>query len=194
MPRLKGDASNDRQDVPRLTSLSFQERLADGLDRLKSERGLTNKELGEQLGVSEAYMSQVTRGMRDVKLTTLDKMTREWNVTIEDLFTVTDDDLARIAAKKARRSQRKPPAVVLSIAAVDAMSRQPLMVQIEPKSLLHTFVVRDIEKVGLIPSRPWCRNLFDTAVALIAENASYSCNLERRVDPRDLETDINRRS
>ncbi|TQX86796.1 MULTISPECIES: helix-turn-helix domain-containing protein [Rhizobium] len=109
MPRLKGDASNDRQDVPRLTSLSFQERLAIGLDRLKSERGLTNKELGEQLGVSEAYMSQVTRGMRDVKLTTLDKMTREWNVTIEDLFTVTDDDLARIAAKKARRSKRKPP-------------------------------------------------------------------------------------
>jgi len=108
MPRMKGDASDEPQDVAGLTSLSFQERLAIGLDRLKSERGLTNKELGEQLGVSEAYMSQVTRGMRDVKLTTLDKMTREWNVTIEELFTVTDHDLARIAAKKARRSKRKP--------------------------------------------------------------------------------------
>lgn len=109
MPRVKADASDEPQDVPDPKSLSFQERLAIGLDRLKSERGLTNKELGEQLGVSEAYMSQVTRGMRDVKLTTLDKMTREWNVTIEDLFTVTDGDLARIAAKKARRNKRKAP-------------------------------------------------------------------------------------
>ncbi|QWW72502.1 helix-turn-helix domain-containing protein [Rhizobium sp. WYJ-E13] len=107
MPRLKDDAPDERSDVTDLTSLSFQERLAIGLDRLKSERKLTNKELGEQLGVSEAYMSQVTRGMRDVKLTTLDKMTRIWDVSIEDLFTVTEDDLARIAAKKARRRKRK---------------------------------------------------------------------------------------
>jgi len=108
MPRLKDDAPEEPSDVTDLTSLSFQERLAIGLDRLKSERRLTNKELGEQLGVSEAYMSQVTRGMRDVKLTTLDKMTRVWGVTIENLFTVTEDDLARIEAKKARRGKRKP--------------------------------------------------------------------------------------
>lgn len=107
MPRLKDDAPDERSDVTDLTSLSFQERLAIGLDRLKSNRGLTNKELGEQLGVSEAYMSQVTRGMRDVKLTTLDKMTRVWDVTIEELFTVTEEDLVRIAAKKARRRKRK---------------------------------------------------------------------------------------
>lgn len=107
MPRLKDIAPDEPSNVTDLKSLSFQERLAIGLDRLKSERRLTNKELGEQLGVSEAYMSQVTRGMRDVKLTTLDKMTRIWNVTIEDLFTVTEDDLARIAEKKARRRKRK---------------------------------------------------------------------------------------
>jgi len=107
MPRLKNDAPEKLSDVPDLASLSFQERLAIGLDRLKSKRGLTNRELGEQLGVSEAYMSQVTRGMRDVKLTTLDKMTRVWEVTIEDLFTVTEDDFARIAEKKARRRKRK---------------------------------------------------------------------------------------
>ncbi|MEX2697403.1 helix-turn-helix domain-containing protein [Rhizobium mongolense] len=107
MPRLKGDIPGEPVHVADLNSLSFQERLAIGLDRLKSKRGLTNKELGEQLGVSEAYMSQVTRGMRDVKLTTLDKMTRVWKVTIEDLFTVTEEDLARIAEKKARRRKRK---------------------------------------------------------------------------------------
>ncbi|QPB24270.1 helix-turn-helix transcriptional regulator [Rhizobium sp. 007] len=107
MPRLKGDIPGKAVNVTDLNTLSFQDRLAIGLGRLKSERGLTNKDLAEQLGVSEAYMSQVTRGMRDVKLTTLDKMTREWNVTIEDLFTVTEDDLARIAAAKARRTKRK---------------------------------------------------------------------------------------
>jgi hypothetical protein len=42
-----------------------------------------------------------------VKLTTLDKMTRVWDVTIEELFTVTEDDFARIAEKKARRRKRK---------------------------------------------------------------------------------------
>ncbi|API55210.1 helix-turn-helix domain-containing protein [Rhizobium beringeri] len=107
MPRLKHDAPHEPSDVTDLASLSFQEKLAIGLDRLKSTRGLTNKELGEQLGVSEAYMSQVTRGMRDVKLTTLDKMTRVWGVSIEDLFTVTAEDLARIAAKKASRRKKK---------------------------------------------------------------------------------------
>src|ERR1700754_2229647 len=107
MPQLKNEAPQKLLYVHDLASLSFQERLAIGLDRLKSKRGLTNKELGEQLGVSEAYMSQVTRGMRDVKLTTLDKMTRIWEVTIEDLFTVTEDDFARIAEKKARRRKRK---------------------------------------------------------------------------------------
>ncbi|MFW8642379.1 hypothetical protein ACOJBO_03875 [Rhizobium beringeri] len=45
--------------------------------------------------------------MRDVKLTTLDKMTRVWGVSIEDLFTVTAEDLARIAAKKASRRKKK---------------------------------------------------------------------------------------
>jgi transcriptional regulator with XRE-family HTH domain len=107
MPRLKKDAPEKPADVPDLQPLSFQERLAIGLDRLKAKRGLTNKQLGEQLGVSEAYMSQVTRGMRDVKLTTLDKMTRVWDITIEELFTVTEDDFARIAEKKARRRKRK---------------------------------------------------------------------------------------
>ncbi len=106
MPRLKDDGSDQVSSVIDLTSLSFQERLAVGLDRLKSRRGLTNRELGDQLGVSEAYMSHITRGMRDVKLSTLDKMQREWNVTIEELFSVTESDLARVAALRARRKKK----------------------------------------------------------------------------------------
>lgn len=108
MSRLKDVLAGVPVDTSILKSLSFQERLAIGLGRLKSERRLTNRVLAEQLGVTEAYISQVTRGMRDVKLSTLDKMTRDWNVTLEDLLTVTEDDLTRIAASKARRRRRKP--------------------------------------------------------------------------------------
>ncbi|MBB3659703.1 DNA-binding Xre family transcriptional regulator [Rhizobium sp. BK650] len=107
MPQLKDDGTDERSDVVDLKSLSFQERLAIGLMRLKAERRLTNKDLAEQLGVSEAYMSQVTRGMRDVKLSTLDKMQREWEVTIEDLFKVSESDLARIAVWRARKKKNK---------------------------------------------------------------------------------------
>lgn len=108
MTRVRDDGTDQLSNVVDLKSLSFQERLAIGLMRLKAQRRLTNKDLAEQLGVSEAYMSQVTRGMRDVKLSTLDKMQREWNVTIEDLFRVSDSDLARIAAWRARRRKKKP--------------------------------------------------------------------------------------
>lgn len=107
MTRVRDDGADQLSNMVDLKSLSFQERLAIGLMRLKAQRRLTNKDLAEQLGVSEAYMSQVTRGMRDVKLSTLDKMQREWNVTIEDLFRVSDSDLARIAAWRARRRKRK---------------------------------------------------------------------------------------
>lgn len=107
MTRVRDDGADQLSNMVDLKSLSFQERLAIGLMRLKAQRRLTNKDLAEQLGVSEAYMSQVTRGMRDVKLSTLDKMQREWDVTIEDLFRVSDSDLARIAAWRARRRKKK---------------------------------------------------------------------------------------
>ncbi|MBB3617956.1 DNA-binding Xre family transcriptional regulator [Rhizobium sp. BK609] len=110
MSRLKNDGADQVSNAIDLTSLSFQERLAIGLMRLKAQRRLTNKDLADQLGVSEAYMSQVTRGMRDVKLSTLDKMQREWNVTIEDLFKISESDLARIAAWRARRRKKKTTA------------------------------------------------------------------------------------
>lgn len=108
MPRLKRAIPVEPVDISSLNTLSFQERLAIGLERLKAERKLTNKDLAEQLGVTEAYMSQVTRAMRDVKLSTLDKMQREWNVAIEDLLKITEDDLSRIAVWKARCRKKKP--------------------------------------------------------------------------------------
>ena len=93
MPRLKREPPVEAVDISVLDSLSFQERLAIGLERLKAQRKLTNRDLAEQLGVHEAYISQVTRALRDVKLSTLDKMQREWDVVIEDLLKITEADL-----------------------------------------------------------------------------------------------------
>ncbi|CDZ64363.1 Xre type transcriptional regulator [Neorhizobium galegae bv. orientalis] len=107
MSRVKGDTSGTATNLAILKALSFQERLAVGLRRLQVERRLTNKDLADQLGVSEAYISHVTRAMRDVKLSTLDKMQRAWNVVIEDLLRVTEDDLPRIKALKADHRKKK---------------------------------------------------------------------------------------
>lgn len=107
MPRVKRQPPVEAVDTLILDSLSFQERLAIGLERLKAERKVTNRELAVQLGVHEAYISQVTRAMRDVKLSTLDKMQREWNVPIEDLLKITEADLNRVAVWKARRKKQK---------------------------------------------------------------------------------------
>ena len=107
MPRLKRQPPVEAVDISTIDTLSFQERLAIGLERLKAERKLTNRELAEQLGVHEAYISQVTRAMRDVKLSTLDKMQREWNVVIEDLLRITEADLHRIAVWKSRRKKQR---------------------------------------------------------------------------------------
>lgn len=107
MARVKAQLAADPIDPSILEHLSLPERLAIGLDRLKRDRGSRAKELAEQLGVTEAYMSQVMRGMRDVKLSTLDKMAREWNVTIEDLLTVTEADLPQVAVLIARRQKIK---------------------------------------------------------------------------------------
>ncbi len=107
MGRVKTKQFTEAVDPSILEHLSLPERLAIGLDRLKRDRGLLGKELAEQLGVTEAYMSQVMRGLRDVKLSTLDKMGREWHVKIEDLLTVTEADLPQIAVLLARRKKIK---------------------------------------------------------------------------------------
>lgn len=107
MPRLKRDPPTEPVDISTLNSLTFQERLAIGLDRLKAERGVTNRVLAEQLGVHEAYISRMARGIGDVKLSTLDKMQGAWNVVIEDLVKVTEADLPRIAVWKARHGNKK---------------------------------------------------------------------------------------
>lgn len=109
MPRFTGKNKGDETTSKDLTELTHQERLVIGLERIKAERGLKNKDLAAMLGVTEGYMSQVIRGKRDVKLTMLDKMTRQFRVTTSDLFNVSEDDLRRPLREESgrRRSKKK---------------------------------------------------------------------------------------
>lgn len=107
MPRLKGENTVDVTTTANLSKLTFQERLAVGLERIKAKRGWKNKDIAAKLGVTEGYMSEVVRGMRDVKLTMLDKLTRELEVSIYELFEVSEEELAPKEPKGVRRSKKK---------------------------------------------------------------------------------------
>ncbi len=110
MPRFKGENTGAETTAKDLMDLTHQERLVVGLERIKAQRGLKNKDLAAMLGVTEGYMSQVIRGLRDVKLTMLDKMTRELGVTTYDLFDVSEEDLQRPQQEEEsgrRRSKKK---------------------------------------------------------------------------------------
>ncbi|OHV80292.1 helix-turn-helix domain-containing protein [Ensifer sp. LCM 4579] len=107
MPRFKGENTANVTAKKELSELTFQERLAVGLERIKAKRGWKNKDIAAKLGVTEGYMSEVVRGMRDVKLTMLDKLTRELEVSIYELFEVSEEELAPKAPKGARRSKKK---------------------------------------------------------------------------------------
>ena len=107
MARVKANEFAGWIDISVVEPLPLSDRLAIGLDRLKLVRGVTNKELAAPLGFTESYMSQVMRGKRDVKLSTLDKMAKEWNVGIDELLTVTEADLPRVAALLAKRKKTK---------------------------------------------------------------------------------------
>jgi len=107
MPRVKRDIPVEPVDMASLEALTFQERLAIGIERLKAERDVKNRVLAEQLGVDEAYISRLARAMGDVKLSTLDKMRRAWNVDGENLLKVTEADLPLIAVWKTRLKKKK---------------------------------------------------------------------------------------
>lgn len=107
MPRFKGENTADTTTKKDPGELTFQERLAVGLERIKSKRGWKNKDLAAHLGVTEGYMSEVVRGKRDIKLTMLDKMTRELEVSLEELFQVSEEELESAQPKATRRSKKK---------------------------------------------------------------------------------------
>ncbi|WFS69593.1 helix-turn-helix transcriptional regulator (plasmid) [Agrobacterium leguminum] len=107
MPRFKGENTIDVATKKDLSELTHQEMLSIGLERIKTERGWKNKDLAAHLGVTEGYMSEVVRGKRDIKLTMLDKMTRELGVSIKDLFEVCQEEVKPAKQRSARRAKKK---------------------------------------------------------------------------------------
>ncbi|MER9580898.1 helix-turn-helix transcriptional regulator [Mesorhizobium sp. M0276] len=109
MPRFNGENKGEDTTIKDLKELTFQERLVFGLERIKAQRGWKNKDLAAKLDLTEGYMSQVVRGKRDVKLTMLDKMTRQLEVSIYDLFEVSEQDLQvpTRQEEKGRKSKKK---------------------------------------------------------------------------------------
>lgn len=67
-------------------ALPHQKRLAIGLAAIRKSRGWNNKEMAVALGVSEPYMSLLSRGLSDVKISMLDRMVRSFKVTSYELL------------------------------------------------------------------------------------------------------------
>lgn len=94
MPRHVGAV--DRKDyVSRDDDGLLHERLSKALIRIRDENGLLNKEMAERLRVTEGYMSQVLHGRRDVRLSMLNRMSKEFGVDASEL--ITDAEKAKAA-------------------------------------------------------------------------------------------------
>jgi transcriptional regulator with XRE-family HTH domain len=56
------------------------------IQALRTERGLTQEELGYRAGLDRSYMGDVERGERNVSLTNILKIARALDVDTTDLF------------------------------------------------------------------------------------------------------------
>ena len=63
--------------------------LGDNIKKIRKEKGLTQKQLGEKLGVSQAAIGQFESGKQNLKIDTLHKIAEALNVAIQDI--VSDD-------------------------------------------------------------------------------------------------------
>lgn len=79
--RRKADVASDWDDDERL-----HKRLSKALIRIRDLNGLMNKEMAERLKVTEGYMSQVLHGRRDVRLSMLNRMSKEFGIEAFELL------------------------------------------------------------------------------------------------------------
>jgi transcriptional regulator with XRE-family HTH domain len=56
---------------------------------IRLERGLTQEEVGEAVGVSYSYIGRIERGQKNISLQTLSKIAHALNVSESDLFAYT---------------------------------------------------------------------------------------------------------
>lgn len=62
----------------------------DRLQKLREEYGLTQKQMGEKLGISESYYCQLENGKRRMSLPTAVKIASIFNKSLDDIFLPND--------------------------------------------------------------------------------------------------------
>jgi DNA-binding XRE family transcriptional regulator len=62
------------------------ETLGKKIQKLRKEKGLTQEELAHELGISRVYMGYIEQGRESPSLKLLMKISRKFNVRLEDLF------------------------------------------------------------------------------------------------------------
>jgi transcriptional regulator with XRE-family HTH domain len=72
-------------DDPKDQILASQRALGRALRELRNRAGLTQKELGARAGADDTYLSQVEGGHRDIRWSTVTRLLRGLDVTIDDL-------------------------------------------------------------------------------------------------------------
>lgn len=66
--------------------MSHSKRISNNLRRLREERGIKQKFIAEQLGISANYYSQIENGHRTPQVEHLLKLRNIFNVKLDDIF------------------------------------------------------------------------------------------------------------
>ncbi|MCB1466132.1 MULTISPECIES: helix-turn-helix domain-containing protein [Mesorhizobium] len=86
--KSKANVAPDWDDDERL-----HKRLSKALIRIRDLNGLLSKDMAERLKVTEGYMSQVLHGRRDVRLSMLNRMAKEFGIEASELLEDKWDDV-----------------------------------------------------------------------------------------------------
>ncbi|WP_315928412.1 helix-turn-helix transcriptional regulator [Mesorhizobium sp. SP-1A] len=100
--KRKTDLAPDWDDDQRL-----HKRLSNALMRIRDVYGLTSRELAERIDVTESYMSQVLNCRRDVRLSMLNRISKEFGIEASELL---EDKWGEAKLRRRRRKKLKPGA------------------------------------------------------------------------------------
>ncbi|SLN35801.1 helix-turn-helix domain-containing protein [Pseudooctadecabacter jejudonensis] len=123
---------------------------------LRKARGLTLTELGETLGRSVGWLSQVERDLSEPSITDLRQMAKALDVSVSSLFrsAAPEHELGRIVRSDARRPiGSRTEGLVEALLSPDLTDDfEMLHSTFEPGAILHDEVTRPTQEVGYIAS------------------------------------------
>ena len=99
----------------------FDNKIGEKIARLRKEKGLTQKELGEKLFVTDKAVSKWERGLSLPDITLLEKLAKELDIDIYDLFGLEErnkDDVLKVIKEeksKLEKQFRKKVIVILGV-------------------------------------------------------------------------------